>query len=92
MNKKDYKEYYIQGSNHYLIPKEEFEELFEDINTWKKEYEFLKKVSSDYTYIINEAIEYLESYNVDFARCEFGEAPISIRELDDLLKILKGEE
>ena len=40
--------------------------------------------------IINKAIEYLESYNTDFKNCRFGEAPISIRELGDLLDILKG--
>lgn len=45
----------------------------------------------DYKTRIDKAIEYLESYNVDFARCEFGEAPISIRELNELLEILKGE-
>ena len=42
--------------------------------------------------IINKAIEYLESYNTDFKNCRFGEAPISIRELGDLLDILKGSE
>ena len=42
--------------------------------------------------IIKEAIEYLESYNTDFKNCRFGEAPISIRELGDLLDILKGSD
>jgi len=42
--------------------------------------------------IINKAIEYLESYNTDFKNCRFGEAPISIRELGDLLDILKGSD
>lgn len=41
---------------------------------------------------INKAIEYLESYNTDFKNCRFGEAPISIRELGDLLDILKGSD
>ena len=41
---------------------------------------------------IDKAIEYLESYNTDFKNCRFGEAPISMRELGDLLDILKGEE
>ena len=42
--------------------------------------------------IINKAIEYLESYNTDFKNCRSGEAPISIRELGDLLDILKGSD
>ena len=42
--------------------------------------------------IINKAIVYLESYNTDFKNCRFGEAPISIRELGDLLDILKGSD
>lgn len=40
---------------------------------------------------INKAIEYLESYNTDFKNSKFGEAPISLRELGDLLDILRGE-
>lgn len=39
---------------------------------------------------INKAIEYLERYNIDFKNCKFGEAPISLRELGDLLDILRG--
>jgi len=46
----------------------------------------------DYKSKVNKAIEYLESYNTDFKNCRFGEAPISIRELGDLLNILKGED
>ena len=30
MTKEDYFKYYIQGSDHYLIPKDVFNELFED--------------------------------------------------------------
>ena len=41
--------------------------------------------------IINKAIEYLESYNTDLKNCRFGEAPINIRELGDLLDILIGK-
>lgn len=35
MNKEDYFKYYIQGSDHYLIPKDIFEELFNEMNNWK---------------------------------------------------------
>ena len=36
MNKEDYSKYYIQGSDHYLIPKDIFDELFNEMNNWKK--------------------------------------------------------
>lgn len=41
---------------------------------------------------IDKVIEYLESYNTDFKNSKFGEAPISLRELGELLDILKGED
>ena len=37
MNKEDYFKYYIQGSEHYLIPKDIFDELFNEMNNWKEE-------------------------------------------------------
>ena len=37
MNKKDYFKYYIQGSDHYLIPKDVFKELFNEMENWKEE-------------------------------------------------------
>lgn len=35
MLKEDYQQYYIQGSDHYLIPKDVFIELFNEMNNWK---------------------------------------------------------
>lgn len=35
MLKEDYKQYYIPGSDHYLIPKDVFIELFNEMNNWK---------------------------------------------------------
>ena len=43
MNKEDYFKYYIQGSDHYLIPKDVFEELFDEMVNWKEEAKELKK-------------------------------------------------
>lgn len=43
MNKEDYFKYYIQGSDHYLIPKDVFDELFDEMNNWKEEAKELKK-------------------------------------------------
>ena len=37
MNKEDYFKYYIQGSDHYLIPKDAFKELFNEMVNWKEE-------------------------------------------------------
>ena len=38
----DYFKYYIQGSDHYLIPKNIFEELFDEMSNWKEENKQLK--------------------------------------------------
>lgn len=43
MNKEDYSKYYIQGSDHYLIPKDVFIELFEEMSNWKEEAQILQK-------------------------------------------------
>ena len=43
MNKEDYGKYYIQGSDHYLIPKDVFDELFDEIEQLQQENQELKK-------------------------------------------------
>ena len=43
MNKEDYFKYYIQGSDHYLIPKYVFNELFNEMVNWREEAKELKK-------------------------------------------------
>ena len=42
MEIEDYNEYYIQNSNHYLIPKDVFMELFNEMINWKEEYRELE--------------------------------------------------
>ena len=37
MKIEDYSKYYIQGSDHYLIPKDVFDELFNEMESWKEE-------------------------------------------------------
>ena len=37
MKIEDYSKYYIQGSDHYLIPKDVFKELFNEMINWKEE-------------------------------------------------------
>ena len=51
----DYNKYYIQGSDHYLIPKDEFEELFNEMVNWKEESKKRQEV-------INKAIEYMKDF------------------------------
>lgn len=43
MNKEDYFKYYIQGSDHYLIPKDVFIELFDEMENWREEAKKLKE-------------------------------------------------
>ena len=47
MNKEDYNKFYIQGSDHYLIPKDVFNELFDEMINWKEEVKELKKQLED---------------------------------------------
>lgn len=53
MKIEDYNKYYIQGSDHYLIPKDVFKELFNEMINWKEESQKQKEV-------IDKAIEYIE--------------------------------
>ena len=50
MNKEDYIKYYIQGSDHYLIPKDVFIELFSEMENWREEVKELKKQLEEYKY------------------------------------------
>ena len=43
MNIEDYSKYYIQGSDHYLIPKDVFMELFNEMINWKEESKILRE-------------------------------------------------
>ena len=55
MKIEDYNEYYIQGSDHYLIPKDVFKELFNEMINWKEESQKEKEA-------IDKAIEYIEKF------------------------------
>ncbi len=43
MKIEDYNKYYIQGSDHYLIPKDVFDELFNEMFNWREETKELNK-------------------------------------------------
>lgn len=57
MNKEDYSKYYIQGSDHYLIPKDEFKELFNEMVNWKEESKKQKEVINEANKKLNNFIE-----------------------------------
>ena len=79
MTREDYSKYYIQGSDHCLIPKYVFKELFNEMINWKKESQKKKEA-------IDKAIDYLNN-NI----CYVGEK-ITIKpytDLKELLDILK---
>ena len=56
MNKEDYFKYYIQGSDHYLIPKDVFKELFDEMSNWRDESKQLKEVIEKVREYINSKV------------------------------------
>ena len=56
MTKEDYFKYYIQGTDHYLIPKDVFNELFNEMSNWREEAIKYKETKQ------KEFIDYLTSY------------------------------
>ena len=62
MNKEDYFKYYIQGSDHYLIPKDVFDELFNEMENWREESQKQKEAIDKTTNIINDYLK--EDYSI----------------------------
>lgn len=52
MKIEDYNKYYIQGSDHYLIPKDVFKESFNEMINWKEESQRQKEVIDNINLII----------------------------------------
>ena len=65
MKLEDYNKYYIQGSDHYLIPKDEFKELFNEMINWKEESNNKKEVIDKAREIIQKMFE-TGFYNDDY--------------------------
>ena len=92
MKIEDYNKYYIQGSDHYLIPKDVFKELFNEMVNWKEESQKQKEV-------INKIEEKIKE-NIVNAKYEITTLTITDREyykyiddmLNDLLQILEDKE
>ena len=57
MKIEDYNEYYIQGSDHYLIPKDVFKELFNEMVNWREESNKQKEVMDKANKKLNNFIE-----------------------------------
>ena len=78
MKLEDYFKYYIQGSDHYLIPKDVFEELFDEMSNWRDESKQLKEV-------IEEVREYIEDWLFNVGG---NGASMSYEDINELLQIL----
>ena len=83
MKIEDYNEYYIQGSDHYLIPKDEFKELFNEMINWREESEKQKEV-------IDKAIKFIEDTYYSKNTTDIDSIVLSSDNLIKLREILKG--
>ena len=86
MKIEDYNEYYIQNSNHYLIPKDVFKELFNEMTNWKEESNKKKEV-------INKATNELFILKDMIYKPETREENFEIqRKISSIIKRLNGKE
>ena len=80
MSREDYAKYYIQGSDHYLIPKDVFDELFDEMVNWKQD-------TNKYKEVIDKAIEYI---NGAYEMAIYTKSVrLDAENIEDLLDILK---
>ena len=96
MTKEDYFKYYIQGSDHYLIPKDIFDELYNEMNNWKQDTQKYEEVIFKIKMIISARIkEYQKKIDNEidmgsqgdyFKICKYEE---NIKFLKDILKEVK---
>ena len=83
MDKEDYFKYYIQGSDHYLIPKGEFNELFNEMVNWKEENKQLKEEK-------RKVIDYINKHCVnEKISKEVGYKCYTMADTNELEKIMK---
>ena len=86
MKIEDYNEYYIQGSDHYLIPKDVFKELFNETINWKEESKKQKEVIDKATnelFILKDMIYKPETREENFE---------IQRKISSIIKRLNGKE
>lgn len=82
MTKEDYNKFYIQGSDHYLIPKDVFIELFNEMSNWREDTQKYKEV-------INKLIEYLQEKYDSSGLCGIVLNFTEFEDIKDLLKEVK---
>ena len=92
MKIEDYSKYHIQGSDHYLIPKDVFIELFNEMINWKEE-------SNKQGEVIDKAIDFIENGDLLYLATKNSlvyRNNIEVRavadRLNDLLQILEDKE
>ena len=83
MTKEDYNKYYIQGSDHYLIPKDVFMELFNEMINWREESKKQKEV-------FDKAIKFIEDTYYSKNTTDIDSIVFSSDKLIKLREILKG--
>ena len=86
MKIEDYNEYYIQGSDHYLIPTDVFKELFNEMINWKEESNKKKEVIDKATnelFILKDMIYKPETREENFE---------IQRKISSIIKRLNGKE
>ena len=71
MKIEDYNEYYIQGSDHYLIPKDVFKELFNEMVNWREESKKQKEVIDRLNFIKNRKNQGASQENINKMAIEF---------------------
>lgn len=92
MDKEDYAKYYIQGSDHYLLPKDVFIELFDEIEQLEQQ---LKKKEE----VIEKAIDFITHGDLLYLACKNTvvydynlEIKAVADRLEELLQILEDKE
>lgn len=82
MSKEDYFKYYIQGSDHYLIPKDIFDELYDEMNNWKQDTQKYKEVIDK----VSSQIKLYGKYNGEKCTRGFSMMTADLNKLLDSLK------
>ena len=86
MKIEDYNKFYIQGSDHYLIPKDVFKELFNEMINWKqqckKQKEIIDKATNE-LFILKDMIYKPETREENFE---------IQRKISSIIKRLNGKE
>ena len=88
MNLEDYNEYYIQGSDHYLIPKDVFKELFNEMVNWKEESQKKKEVIDKAKTELDQGITFCQNDSQGL----YDKCNIAINREQKILDILKEVE